>query len=597
MNLYSLLSKIYKEFKHSRFNEAYAIAFNACKKANAEIAIKIASINLENYSTSLRKALNKSYIKARKDNAAAIYFEYDLDNGWDSNFFIYSEYSSETKHDDEWAAHWQSSIKGPSLQKFARLFSIHNGFSNDNIESICVTIFLITRTVITFKEVFTQIQKTADINICIGFHDQDEVWRIYEAPLKSHRIKIAKKLPPLSDSEHVNKLFEPQYDGLLPLSDGLAVAKIGNNYGYIDKFGNETIPFNLAFANSFNSERALLIKNHKTGYIDATGKFAIDPIFDDGKQFAGPGAPVKVNELWGIIGKEGQWLLKPCFDEIIPPNDLKYTSNIFLVHHNGKYGYVRSDGFLLIEPTIELHTKSYPVVGGKKSEYILDFGHAGWFSEGLAPVNNGFVFGYINEKGNQIIEFSQADFPGNVSLGSFRCGIAPILRANEFMFIDKLGKTIIGGGNRCFEFTENRGVIEFLDKKKGSAIVDEKGNIIARSGKRKWELPDGSSQILNLDFGGGMIGDGIMNAISRETGETYFLNMSGKIIARYSFGFNEFHEGVAIIREKWKKYGFINKSFELLGPMEFDGAECFCNGIAVVNKNDKYCFIEHCFNS
>jgi hypothetical protein len=295
------------------------------------------------------------------------------------------------------------------------------------------------------------------------------------------------------------------------------------------------------------------------------------------------------------MGKDGRWLLEPSFDAIEPPRQLEDCADIFLARRAGKYGYVRCDGTVMIEPDIEIQSLVLPVcAGGKRKEQIeiLDVGKIGWFSEGLAPVSDGRRFGYIDTAGKWAIEFSRTDSSGPVSLGQFRGGVAAVLKPGEYVFIDKAGRTIVGGGQHCYEFSEGRGTIEFLDRTKGAAVVDAAGSIIARSGRRRWTMPDGSSQELDLDLAGLTYSEGLAPATSRATAETCFLDLSGAIVAKLPFGCDGFREGAAVIREDWKRFGFVNKAFELMAPMDLEGAESFSNGTAVVKKRGAYFLVE-----
>ncbi|MFH1676896.1 MAG: WG repeat-containing protein, partial [bacterium] len=74
--------------------------------------------------------------------------------------------------------------------------------------------------------------------------------------------------------------IEPQFNGALSFSEGLACVMIGNQatgkWGYIDKAGNTVIEpqFELAwwFRNGF-AHATEKVSGGKWGYIDKTGKF------------------------------------------------------------------------------------------------------------------------------------------------------------------------------------------------------------------------------------------------------------------------------------------------------------------------------------
>jgi hypothetical protein len=69
-----------------------AFATVAGRLAGAERAQQIASVDLGGYEQGLRADISRAYEAAGVHTAAAIYFEYDLDNRWDSAFFMCREY-------------------------------------------------------------------------------------------------------------------------------------------------------------------------------------------------------------------------------------------------------------------------------------------------------------------------------------------------------------------------------------------------------------------------------------------------------------------------------------------------------------------------
>jgi len=77
-------------------------------------------------------------------------------------------------------------------------------------------------------------------------------------------------------------LIEPIFDYLTYFSDnGLALAKKGEKYGFIDRTGNTVIPFKFENANGFKYDLAAVKLNEKWGFIDRDGEFAIEPKFEN----------------------------------------------------------------------------------------------------------------------------------------------------------------------------------------------------------------------------------------------------------------------------------------------------------------------------
>ena len=58
-----------------------------CMLASTEYAERIKAIDLESYKESIRVGLDAAVEMATNEEAKAIYFEYDLDNEWNSQFY------------------------------------------------------------------------------------------------------------------------------------------------------------------------------------------------------------------------------------------------------------------------------------------------------------------------------------------------------------------------------------------------------------------------------------------------------------------------------------------------------------------------------
>ncbi|WP_058486551.1 hypothetical protein [Defluviitalea phaphyphila] len=146
------------------------------KLAGKEQVEKIRSVNLEAFEQGLKEGLIQSIDIANQNSAKAIYYEYDLDNEWNSGFFICEEYNSLEEEDDDWACDWNEVIDGPDLKSYGDIY-LENGFDSTD-KAIGSTLYLVARTVCVFAKVVSEIANTVKIPICIAFHDQDPIMRI-----------------------------------------------------------------------------------------------------------------------------------------------------------------------------------------------------------------------------------------------------------------------------------------------------------------------------------------------------------------------------------------------------------------------------------
>ena len=131
-------------------------------------------------------------------------------------------------------------------------------------------------------------------------------------------------------------VIKPQFDGCQNFSQGLAAVRVDKKWGYINKTGKFIISPQFDFADSFFEERGLIVSNGKIGFIDKTGKVVIKPEFDpnlddflrtkfkeypDGVEpnnvmpyrFSSGLAVVSKDDKCGYIDKTGKFAIEPQF--------------------------------------------------------------------------------------------------------------------------------------------------------------------------------------------------------------------------------------------------------------------------------------------
>lgn len=113
-------------------------------------------------------------------------------------------------------------------------------------------------------------------------------------------------------------IFKGGFNQLLPFSEGLAQAKIGNLWGYVDHQGKIAIAPNYENCAGFSEGLAGVKLNGKWGFIDKTGKIVIEPNFvvpaswEKNRiripQFHGGLAQMPEGTKAGYIDKTGKWI-------------------------------------------------------------------------------------------------------------------------------------------------------------------------------------------------------------------------------------------------------------------------------------------------
>lgn len=73
-----------------------------------------------------------------------------------------------------------------------------------------------------------------------------------------------------------------------------------------------------------------------------------------------------------------------------------------------------------------------------------------------------------------------------------------------------------------------------------------------------------------------------------------WMNKNGEIVKKIPIGFGEpFYEGLAVVQDTIPKFGYVNKDFEVSIPLIFNEANNFSEGIARVEYDGYYGFINH----
>jgi hypothetical protein len=150
----------------------------------------------------------------------------------------------------------------------------------------------------------------------------------------------------------------------------------------------------------------------KVGYINHTGKGAIDPIFDYGTRFYEGLAAVEVRGRWGVIDASGEFVIQPK-----PWSHLRFRDGLASVSVKDKWEIVDRTGSFLLQP-------KYDYLGPLREGFALFkvgefrvpgrygfvdqkgveltpavFHNAYGFSEGLAAAKVGNPWGYIDPSG------------------------------------------------------------------------------------------------------------------------------------------------------------------------------------------------------
>ncbi|WP_111682834.1 WG repeat-containing protein [Winogradskyella tangerina] len=246
---------------------------------------------------------------------------------------------------------------------------------------------------------------------------------------------------------------------------------------------------------------------------------------------------------------------------------------------NGQYGYIDISGNEIIKP-----------------QYTNSFG----FSNGLAPIQNGAYWAYINTSNEVVLNEFQLAAP-------FSEGLAAVKKENKWFYIDKSGKKtidssyeLIGGfkeGLSSFRLNGKWGYINKTGHWLISNMYDmarpfSEGLAGVKQGDH-WGYIDRQGKIIipfqykNIRD----VSDGILS-VQLNNNKWVLINMKNEQLIEDSFDDIKVSSTEFIAVKKDNKWLMIDyKGNEVIGPI-YDGMGYYVNGLIAVKKNDKWGFID-----
>lgn len=261
-------------------------------------------------------------------------------------------------------------------------------------------------------------------------------------------------------------------------------------WGYKNTSAQVVIPAQFSSAMEFDGDVAfagvVLGGAQVYGLIDRQGRWLVEPVWENVKQFSEGMACVKSNAKWGYINAAGLKIVDTLYTEAYP-----FCDGLARIRLGGKYGYIDPKGELVIPNTYAAandfsQARAFVVTtaSGKERGLIIDtageevadmklkrgtifsedyavlkmgaelygyvtregntafsatFERAMPFSEGLAAVRQNGKWGYINTRGEFVIEPQYAD------ARQFSEGLAAVMASKDirYAYIDAEGNEVI----------------------------------------------------------------------------------------------------------------------------------------------------------
>ena len=383
----------------------------------------------------------------------------------------------------------------------------------------------------------------------------------------------------ISNGSSINKIAE-MVKGCNMIGDfheGRAWFCKNEKYGFIDKIGNVIVPAKYDQVADFKEERAWVAYRNdegrlKCGYIDLDGKEVV-PIkyqvpFGEGEtptDFSeGLAAlPLRTDEydspVYGYIDKMGNEVIPAKFSiagdfkngialvdlenyidktgKVLTGNELEFQDKIVIFSQDEKMGLRHLNGKVVVPC-------NYDVIQN--------------FSDGMAAVCKGHLWGYVDPLGTFVIPCSYhssnyydngvmddwGEYGAPDEANDFHEGLVMVMKNRMAGFLNKQGKTVIPFVyKRAKDFSEGLAAVKTSQK---WGFVDKEGNNV---------IPCQYDTVASFK-------EGLVAAV--KNGKCGYINASGQ-------------EVVPFIFDK---------------PAEFEPLHDFCEGLAVIKKNGVYGYVD-----
>ncbi len=381
-------------------------------------------------------------------------------------------------------------------------------------------------------------------------------------------------------------------------------------WGFLDSSGKPISGARFEFVRLFREGLAGVRLNGKWGFIDRNGDFVIEPRFDGVRDFQDGLCQIKLDGSYGLINAVGDFVIQPHLNYLG-----EYSEGLApAAEIAGRYGYIDSNGSFAIEP---------------------QFARADGFHCGRARVNDlANHVGYINTLGDfiyqckKIDEYTSAggmglkDFVNDIAFVKLRrkiytheCGHLRLVSSDEGeeprvclecsscthefcdlirgSFLDLEGHSILESQshflNAAALFSEGLGMVELTIPENWHTFVD---------GYPAWKVYGfvdaiGQAKIAPQFVKATPFKDGRAVVLVKGVGWR-MINRNGHIVGEgipglnpnwmESNGFNEGYASIMVGAYPNEKVGFIDSEGRTVIEPQFESADGFANGLAVVCK-------------
>ncbi len=151
-------------------------------------------------------------------------------------------------------------------------------------------------------------------------------------------------------------VIQPEYDEVGEFSEGLFYASKNDLYGFLDQSGEEVISFKYLNATDFKNGGAVVENAEGMGVVNISDVPLTSFGYTWVEPFSETGNPsrFKVNEKFGLLSQTGRILVPAIYDRI---GD--WSDTLALASNKGKYGFIDFKGDTIIDFKYSYSTKAY----------------------------------------------------------------------------------------------------------------------------------------------------------------------------------------------------------------------------------------------
>lgn len=319
----------------------------------------------------------------------------------------------------------------------------------------------------------------------------------------------------------------------------------------------------------------LSCENCTWGYINAAGKYIVEPRFSTAQVFKNKLGIVEKDDKWGVVNHKDKMMI-PCKYSAVEYLKNTDESIIRVFNATPRYGVIDTLGTLKVDAIYEevgkYSEEKLAIKQANKWGYVrtdgtqiiaCKFREARAFSEGLAAVKIENRWGFIDERGEMVIR------PQFIRVGNFKEGLAWAYNSQGIGYISKDGTWKIEPQfDKASSFFKGSARIA-IDGKFG--LINSSGDFLVRP--RFTQInPFNELGLAVVRYGEERVRYGV-------------INIKGELITEQAYrAVYPYSEGLAIVKTK-EGLGYINAQGKLVIAPQYSKASNFSSGRAAVQKD------------